>query len=83
MSDQVLDQISTTTVTKMEMVSRLIKSKNEYRKHISDLKKTILILKRAIKKRVSCVKNFSRVEAHLCHLNYYLKKFKGNKIFTV
>ena len=72
-----MDNYSTAMVKKIELVSRLLKTREEYQRHIKSLQHSIKFIKKALKNKVR-VKSLSRVESNLCILNYYLQTFKIN-----
>jgi hypothetical protein len=76
MNTKAIDSMAIETVQKIEMVSRIIKTKKELQNYIHHLKKNIFILSKSIRTRSSCVKNFSRIESALSILKQYLGKFK-------
>lgn len=76
-SQQVLDAYVQDTIKKIELVSRLIKTKTEYKRHIKSLRKTITLVKKCIKNKDTCIKKFSKVESDLALLKFYLEHFKN------
>lgn len=69
--------MSTEWVSRIEIVSRLVKSKTDLQTYIKHLKKHILLLNKCLKHKLGCVKNFSRIESNLSILKTYLEKFKN------
>uniref|UniRef100_A0A6P7GBU6 Uncharacterized protein LOC114335715 n=1 Tax=Diabrotica virgifera virgifera TaxID=50390 RepID=A0A6P7GBU6_DIAVI len=76
-SQHVVDELSRQVVEKVEAVSRLIKRKTDLQNLIQYLKKQIFILKKCLKNRVDCVKNFHCIEANLSILKTYLENLKN------
>ena len=76
MNDNKLNLLSTEAIKKMVEVRRIIKTKEEYDRFIKQIKKIILILKKAIKNKSPSIKNFSRVETNLTLLEIFLVNFK-------
>lgn len=76
MSAKSLDVMSSEAVQKIELVSRLVKTKKDYKIHINHFRKILLLLKKAIKTKDCSLGNFSKIETNILTLQYYLNKFK-------
>jgi hypothetical protein len=76
MSSQVVEVYSTNILKNIELVSRLIKTKEEYHKYVNYLRKTILILNKCVKNRSDRVKSFNKIESDLSMLKKYLQNVK-------
>jgi hypothetical protein len=73
----IIDFVSDDFIRRIEMVSRLVKTKGEIKVFIKLIRKQILLLKRSIRNRSGCVQNFSKIESNLGILKVYLQKFKS------
>lgn len=71
-----MDKLISRTVSKIEMVSRIIKTKEQFIKYINLLKKTISLAKKCIRNKLDCVTSFRKVESDLALLKHYHKNFK-------
>lgn len=74
-----IDDISIKAVKKIEMVSRIIRTRDEFSKYIKYLKNVISLLDNCIKNKLHCVKNFHRLESNLALLRNYFEHFKKRK----
>lgn len=74
-----MDGIVCSVIKKFEKVCMLIKTKEEYSKWIQILKNIISIVKKCIKNKSDCVKNFSKIESGLCLLKYYKRNLQNLK----
>jgi hypothetical protein len=79
MGSQVVKAYCTNILKNIVLVSRLIKTKEEYYKYVNYLRKTILILNKRVKNWSDRVKSFNKIESDLSTsmLNKYLQNFKA------
>lgn len=76
-SKQTLDSLSSEAVKKTKVVSRLLKTQEDFKLHTRLLKKNIKLIGNALKNK-SSIHSYHKVETNLAILNYYLQIFKFN-----
>ncbi|CAG9773452.1 unnamed protein product [Ceutorhynchus assimilis] len=76
-SRQTLDSLSSEAVKKTKIVSRLLKTQQDFKIHTRLLKKNIKLISSALKNK-SSIHSYHKVESNLAILNYYLQMYKFN-----